>query len=77
VPPTLGAFDGNAMSSKCPQCESQLWVCENHPERPWIGKHACNCGAAGIPCPVCNPCDDETPPELPPGFVEEDAETRH
>jgi hypothetical protein len=30
-----------------------------------------------MPCPICNPCDDETPPELPPGFTDDDDATRH
>jgi hypothetical protein len=30
-------------------------MCENHPDQPFNGVHACNCGAAGTPCPVCHP----------------------
>jgi hypothetical protein len=40
---------------KCALCEDGGWVCENHPERPWGGSHACQCGGAGMPCPECNP----------------------
>jgi hypothetical protein len=35
---------------KCAICEDCGWVCENHPERPWHGAHACACGGAGMPC---------------------------
>jgi hypothetical protein len=28
-------------------------------------------------CPACNPYDDETPPDLPPGFVEDEEITEH
>jgi len=45
---------------KCTHCEDVGWVCEDHPEKPWEGPHACNCGAAGMPCPVCN-----VPPKAP------------
>ena len=37
---------------KCRLCEDYGWVCEEHPERPWEGPHACICGAAGAPCAV-------------------------
>ena len=51
----------------CLVCESTGWVCETHPDQPWDGPHACNCGAAGAPCPVCNKSEGE-PPRLPKGF---------
>jgi hypothetical protein len=35
----------------------------------WEGDYACGCGAPGMPCPVCNPSDELTPPDMPPGFV--------
>jgi hypothetical protein len=62
--------------STCPKCNGQVWVCENHPDHPWIGDDACRCGGAGMPCPVCNPCDDCDPPKLPPGFVVDDEASR-
>src|SRR5262249_33759713 len=50
----------------CFQCEDCGWVCESHPERPWEGSHACGCGGAGMPCPICNPSDEGADPaELP------------
>ena len=52
----------------CTRCDNSRWVCENHPDKPWLGEHACECGGAGAPCPVCNQSDEDTPPELPEGF---------
>jgi hypothetical protein len=52
----------------CWRCDGCLWVCESHPERPWEGDRACGCGAAGAPCPICNPSDGEKPPRMPSGF---------
>jgi hypothetical protein len=34
---------------KCLCCEDTGWVCENHPDQPWEGPHACSCGDAGMP----------------------------
>jgi hypothetical protein len=51
---------------KCLCCEDCSWVCENHPDQPWEGPHACTCGGAGMPCPKCNSSKDE-PPRLPKG----------
>ncbi len=45
----------------CARCDNCRWVCENHPDQPWLGDYACECGGAGAPCPVCNPCDENTP----------------
>ena len=42
---------------KCTPCEDCGWACEDHPEAPWDGARACVCGAAGMPCPKCNPSD--------------------
>lgn len=57
--------------NKCKACDDGFWVCENHPDRPWDGTskaaNACGCGA-GMPCLLCNPCDDENPPKDPPNF---------
>jgi hypothetical protein len=53
----------------CGRCDNCRWVCENHPDKPWLGGNACNCAGGGTPCPVCNRHSDEnTPPELPDGF---------
>ena len=52
---------------KCTLCGDIGWVCENHPERPWEGEHACGCGGAGMPCPICNATAGE-PPRPPAGF---------
>ncbi|PAY05385.1 hypothetical protein CK489_28765 [Bradyrhizobium sp. UFLA03-84] len=53
----------------CILCDDTGWVCENHPDQPWTGNHACRCGGAGAPCPKCNrPKPDEEFPRLPRGF---------
>jgi hypothetical protein len=52
----------------CVRCENCRWVCENHLDRPWEGLHACACGGAGAPCPICNPTDELSAPEMPEGF---------
>jgi hypothetical protein len=59
------------------QCDGVSWVCETHPERPWAGNRACPCGAAGAPCPACNPSDGLTPPRMPEGFIDDEDITRH
>jgi hypothetical protein len=43
--------------TKCATCDGVRWVCET-----------CPGGAAGAPCPTCNPCDELTPPALPSGL---------
>jgi hypothetical protein len=53
---------------KCLLCEDCGWVCENHPDRPFEGEHACTCGGAGDPCPRCNAGDENTLPRPPDGF---------
>ena len=35
------------------------------PDRPWEGRYACGCGAAGMPCSVCNKDDA---PRMSDGF---------
>ena len=38
----------------CRNCRGTLWVCENHPDKPFDpGPEGCECGA-GQPC-ECNP----------------------
>jgi hypothetical protein len=62
---------------KCIHCDGGRWVCENHPDQPWLGAHSCSCSGAGIPCPICNPSDEDTPPRMPPGFNDDDDVPRH
>jgi hypothetical protein len=62
----------------CWQCDGSGRVCESHPKRPWEGEHACGCGAAGMRCPICNPGDGLTAPQMPRGLVDDDnGGTRH
>lgn len=49
--------------SKCANCNSSGWVCEDHSNMPWGDGDGC-CGGAGSPCTICNPCDDKTPPRM-------------
>ena len=58
----------HSLVMKCSLCEDCGWVCENHPEKPWEGEHACTCGGAGAPCPECNRGNDEDAPRMPSGF---------
>ena len=53
---------------KCIPCDDTGWVCENHPDQPWEGPHACTCGGAGAPCRRCNPATAIEPPPLPNWF---------
>jgi hypothetical protein len=59
---------GRKTGIKCASCHDTGWVCESHPAMPWDGPAACGCGAAGMPCPDCNPSDRDHPPRLPAGF---------
>jgi hypothetical protein len=34
------------------------WVCEEHPEQPWLQN---DCAGPGMPCHVCNPNGDRRP----------------
>lgn len=48
---------GAGERKECLKCRGLLWVCENHPDKPWdidneVGG-GCDCGA-GMPC-ECNP----------------------
>ena len=52
----------------CSRCHDCRWVCENHPDRPWLGARACGCGGAGAPCPICNAADAAIVPNMPEGF---------
>ena len=57
----------------CFRCFNTGWVCEAHDNRPWDGEYACDCGAAGMPCPNCNPSDKDHPPRLPRGFQRDES----
>jgi hypothetical protein len=52
----------------CLHCADTGWVCENQPDQPGMGPHACTCGGAGAPCPRCIAATVEEPPLLPKGF---------
>jgi hypothetical protein len=54
----------------CARCDNGRFVCENHPDRPFFGGRACDCGGAGDPCPACNP-SEVTTPEMPEDFRED------
>lgn len=53
----------------CTRCQDTYWICEVHDDRPWDGNYACDCGAAGMPCPACNPSDKGHSPQLLAGFT--------
>ena len=52
----------------CTLCEDSGWMCESRPQMPWEGKDACQCGAAGMPCPWCNKPAEGDQPRRPEGF---------
>lgn len=58
---TKDTFLDEPPSNACFRCRDEGWVCENHPNSPWLeGTATCcegGCGA-GMPC-VCN---KEIPP---------------
>jgi hypothetical protein len=60
----------------CARCDNRRWVCENHTDRPWLGKGACGCGGVGAPCPACNAAYVATVPDMPDGF-QADAINKH
>ena len=51
------------MIEPCARCGNSGWVCEAHPDQPWLkadgGSH---CGAPGDPCPDCNPTSGRDDP---------------
>lgn len=53
--------------AQCCNCHDQGWVCESHPNIPWDDGDASCCGGAGMPCKVCNDCDEDTAPRMPKG----------
>lgn len=64
----LARAERDRLEHTCPCCDGTGWVCEDHPDQPWDGPHACTCGAAGAPCPHCNRPDDGEPPRMSTGF---------
>jgi hypothetical protein len=61
----------------CTTCSDTRWVCEVHTDRPWGDiDGTCTCGAAGMPCLRCNSSDGLEPPEMPPGFIEDNGTRR-
>ena len=51
---------------ECKNCKSTGWVCEAHPQVSWEYDECC--GAAGMPCIWCNPCDKDNPPRMKEGY---------
>ena len=45
---------GYALPMRCENCDGTGFVCEVHINRPWNCPRACGCGAAGMPCIICN-----------------------
>src|SRR6188472_3993592 len=71
VAPGSAGGDGHVFCmADCPRCDDYRWVCENHPDKPWEGPRACDCGGAGAPCPACN-ASEVTMPEMPDDFFED------
>ena len=60
----LDAPWGGPVKPECARCRDCGRVCENHPDTPWQGAHAIECGA-GMPCPDCNQPDEDELPRLP------------
>jgi hypothetical protein len=64
---------GVSESTVCSVCGGSLWVCEDHIDKPWgeesDREDACHCGGAGVPCPACNPSDQDNPPKMPKGYA--------
>ncbi len=55
--PLRSIHDIDASDPLCANCGGEGWVCEDHPEVPWLGGDGC-CGAAGMPC-ECNPLKND------------------
>jgi hypothetical protein len=47
----------------CARCRGELWICEEHADRPFPHD---GCVGPGVPCPSCNTSD---PPRRPKDFV--------
>jgi hypothetical protein len=61
---------------ECQLCDDGRFVCENHPDKPFFGDRACDCGGGGMACPECN-VSEVTVPEMPDGFREDPGEAVH
>lgn len=57
---------GARAGSVCACCTGWKWVCEDHPDKAWESgdENECKCGAAGMPCPDCNPAAKPIPGSL-------------
>ena len=54
------ACEPSMINPKCRVCRGLGWVCENHPERPWLDEvDGCQC-SAGMRC-ECQDNDEEEP----------------
>jgi hypothetical protein len=42
----LARAERDKLEHTCSLCDGSGWVCEEHPDQPWQGPHACTCGAA-------------------------------
>lgn len=49
----MEAGDRRDHQLKCPICDGQGWVCENHPQVKWDNGWAMCCDGLGMPC-ECN-----------------------
>jgi hypothetical protein len=56
---------------KCTLYEDCGWICEAHPDRPWHGEDACDCGPPGMPCAWCNRASEGQAPRMPEGLKTE------
>jgi hypothetical protein len=56
------------MKKFCLRCYDARWVCEAHPDMPWVNSpRGRKCGAPGDPCPSCNRAEPGSLPALPAG----------
>lgn len=54
-------------NSICKSCNGEGWVCVEHPNQNWETCSLCPI-KEGVPCAVCNLCDEHNPPRMQPGF---------
>jgi hypothetical protein len=40
--------------TRCFRCAGTGFVCQAHPDLPWSGAFACDCGSRSKPCPSCD-----------------------
>jgi hypothetical protein len=65
----MSAFGGDLNRST-----QHLLILPDEEVRAWMhGEHECGCGAAGMPCPNCNPSDKDHPPRPPRGFQRDES----